>query len=111
VIALPPTAYMARRQIPEQPAQPSRGTAHGVFVLSREELESAVERAVRRVVAHGPDPSDASEVLTREQAAELLQVNPHTIPRLVRAGLPAHRLGAQWRFRRSELLAYLARSR
>jgi excisionase family DNA binding protein len=96
------------RQILEQPAH----GAPGVFVLSREELEAAVERAVRRVVAHGPGSEvSEAEVLTREQAAELLQVNPHTIPRLVRAGLPAHRLGAQWRFRRSELLAYLARAR
>ena len=95
------------RQIPEQPAQASRG----VVVLSREELEEAVERAVRRAVGPGRDAPEASEVLTREQAAELLQVNPHTIPRLVRAGLPSHRLGAQWRFRRSELLAWLAGSR
>src|SRR5271156_3732933 len=96
------------KQIPEHLVQPPSG----VFVLTRDDLEAAVERAVRRVVATGgPRTGDEPEVLTREQAADLLQVNPHTIPRLVRAGLPAHRLGSQWRFRRSELLAYLARAR
>jgi excisionase family DNA binding protein len=80
-----------------------------VVVLTPAELEALVERAVRRIVE--PPSSSDPEVLTREQAAELLQVNPHTIPRLVKNGLPAHRLGAQWRFRRSELLAWLARAR
>ncbi len=82
----------------------------GLVILTPEELEALVERAVRRATPVMAAP--APEVLTREQAAELLQVNPHAIPRLVRdEGLPAHRLGSQWRFRRSEILAWLASAR
>lgn len=76
-----------------------------LVVLAPADLEALVERAVRRAVPEAP--ASEPEVMTREQAAELLQVNPHAIPRLVREGLPAHRLGTQWRFRRSELLAWL----
>jgi excisionase family DNA binding protein len=52
------------------------------------------------------------EILTLKQAAALLKVNTHQIPKLIRReGLPAYRLGKQWRFRRSELLAWLTRQR
>lgn len=48
------------------------------------------------------------EVLTRDQAAELLQVHPDILVRYVRQhGLPASKVGPEWRFRRSELLAWL----
>lgn len=79
-----------------------------VVVLSPSDLEALINRAVGRAVAAIAPAAEEAEVMTREQAAELLQVNPHAIPKLVREGLPSHRLGTQWRFRRSELLAWLS---
>jgi excisionase family DNA binding protein len=53
-------------------------------------------------------PADAPEVLTVEQAAELLQVEPDVVRALADAGeLPGRRIGEEWRFLRSALLAWL----
>lgn len=46
--------------------------------------------------------SNAAEVLTAEQVAELCAVHPDTVYRLASAGrIPARRVGRQWRFLRS----------
>ena len=48
--------------------------------------------------------------LTTEEVLDCLKVNPRTIYRLIRSGeLPAVRIGRQWRFRRTDLDAWLAR--
>lgn len=75
--------------------------------LTIEELDDLVTKAVAKVV--GPVRATDSEVMTREQVAELLQVNPHQVPKLVRQGLPMHLLGGTkiQRFRRSEVLAWM----
>jgi excisionase family DNA binding protein len=53
-------------------------------------------------------PADAQEVLTVEQAAELLQVEPDAVRALADAGeLPGRRIGDEWRFLRSAVLAWL----
>ena len=50
------------------------------------------------------------EVLTAKQAAEFLQTSRDTVIRHARAGLiPAAKLGREWRFRKAELEAWLAR--
>jgi excisionase family DNA binding protein len=50
-----------------------------------------------------------SEVLTAEQAARYLQVNPETVRRAARSGrLPAARMGRRWRFQKSALDQWLA---
>ncbi len=51
-----------------------------------------------------------AEIITREQAAEILQVSPSIVTKYVRErGLPAHPLGPrEWRFRRSELVQWVA---
>ncbi len=50
----------------------------------------------------------SDEVLTPDEAAELLKVSKKTVLRRARLGeLPAAKVGRAWRFRRSELLAYL----
>jgi excisionase family DNA binding protein len=50
--------------------------------------------------------------LTTEQVLDCLKVNPRTIYRLIRSGeLPAVRLGQRWRFRRSDLHAWIERQR
>ncbi len=48
------------------------------------------------------------EVLTAEKVAEMLDVHVRTVAKLVvRDGLPAHRLGREYRFNRDEVLAWL----
>ena len=50
--------------------------------------------------------------LTTEEVLAYLNVTPRTIYRLIRTGeLPAIRIGRQWRFRRSDLDAFLDRQR
>jgi excisionase family DNA binding protein len=56
--------------------------------------------------AFRPDP--APDVLTLEQAAELLQVEPAVLAELAERGeVPARRIGESWRFARAALLAWL----
>jgi excisionase family DNA binding protein len=53
-------------------------------------------------------PGGASEVLTVEQAAELLQTDEDAIRALADAGdLPGRRIGDEWRFLRRAVLAWL----
>jgi excisionase family DNA binding protein len=48
--------------------------------------------------------------LTTDEVLVYLKVTPRTIYRLIRTGeLPALRVGRQWRFRRPDLDAWLAR--
>ena len=54
-------------------------------------------------------PAEAHEVLTVEQAAALLQVEPAEVTALAEAGeLPGRRIGEAWRFPRAALLEWLA---
>jgi putative molybdopterin biosynthesis protein len=50
-------------------------------------------------------------LLTAAQLAELLQVSPKNVYRLVRKGLPGRRVGGEWRFLRGEVLAWLERGK
>jgi excisionase family DNA binding protein len=46
--------------------------------------------------------------LTTDEVLDYLKVNPRTIYRLIKAGeIPAIRIGRQWRFRRSDLDAWI----
>lgn len=48
------------------------------------------------------------ELLTPEEAAQYLRVNPQTIYRLLRRGrLPGAKIGHQWRIRKSDLDSFL----
>jgi excisionase family DNA binding protein len=83
-----------------------------------EELRSGLEP--RRVTVNLPDdglavghhaftPSPLPDVLTPQQAAELLQVSEDEVVALAEAGtLPGRRIGEQWRFSRPALIAWLA---
>lgn len=54
-------------------------------------------------------PAPAPEVLTLEDAAALLQVEPAVVAELAEAGeLPGRRVGGVWRFARGAVLAWLA---
>lgn len=52
------------------------------------------------------------QYLTTDEVLDYLNINLRTIYRMIKAGkLPAVRVGRQWRFRRADLDAYLARNR
>jgi excisionase family DNA binding protein len=53
--------------------------------------------------------SELPDVLTVEQAAQLLQLSAKTLKRLAQArDVPSRRVGQQWRFSRQALMAWLA---
>jgi excisionase family DNA binding protein len=53
-------------------------------------------------------PADPQEVLTVDEVAELLQVEPEAVSALADAGeLPGRRIGEDWRFLRGAVLAWL----
>jgi excisionase family DNA binding protein len=53
--------------------------------------------------------AEVAEVLTLDEAAELLRVGAHVVRALAEAGtIPGRRLGGQWRFSRRALLDWLA---
>jgi len=45
-------------------------------------------------------------LLTTEEVAKLLRVHPKHVYRLLKKGLPARRVGSEWRFERGEVLAW-----
>jgi excisionase family DNA binding protein len=58
---------------------------------------------------HAFTPAPMPDVLTPEQAAELLQVPEQELLELAEAGtLPGRRIGDRWRFSRPALIAWLA---
>jgi len=75
------------------------------------ELAAAIEDDGGRAAAPPPPLKiQEREVLTREEAAELLQMHAKQVTLFVKTkGLPGQKMGRGWRFRRSELLAWLAR--
>lgn len=48
----------------------------------------------------------APALLTTEEVADLLRVHPKHVYRLLKKGLPARRVGSEWRFDRAEVLAW-----
>jgi excisionase family DNA binding protein len=55
---------------------------------------------------------DFQGFLTTEDLLSYLRITPRTMYRLIRNGeIPAIRIGRQWRFRRADLDAWVARQR
>jgi excisionase family DNA binding protein len=48
----------------------------------------------------------ADLLLTTEEVAEVLRVHPKHVYRLLKKGLPARRVGSEWRFSRDDVLAW-----
>lgn len=74
-------------------------------------VRSEVSRLRDLLTGRGQNRSPAAqdEVLTRSQAAKLLRVCSESITKLVRdEGLPCKRVGKEYRFLRSEVVAWLA---
>jgi excisionase family DNA binding protein len=58
---------------------------------------------------HSFQPAGPSEVLTLDELAALLQVEPAEVERMAEAGeLPGRRIGEEWRFSRRAVLDWLA---
>lgn len=82
-----------------------------LVVVRRHELEALIQQAVRRGLAEWSTPTEASEWVDTATAAELLGVHPRTVTKLARnEELPASRIGKLWRFRRSDIEAFLERT-
>jgi excisionase family DNA binding protein len=78
-----------------------------VIVISPEQLKHIVREAFRED-RQRQAPDALPEVLTREQAGELLQLHPQVVVRYVHEkGLPGAKIGSEWRFRRTALLEWL----
>jgi excisionase family DNA binding protein len=61
---------------------------------------------------HSFRPAETPEVLTPAQLAELLQVDEEAVVELAERGeLPARKVGEEWRFSRSAVLAWLGEER
>lgn len=77
-----------------------------VLVLTPEEVRDLVRVAVREELEARADP--ARDILTAEDVAALLSVHVKTVAKLVvRDGLPARRLGREYRFCRADVVAWL----
>ena len=77
-----------------------------VLVMSPDDIREIVRSVMREELANHQNP--AREVLTAEHVAEMLEVHVRTVAKLViRDGLPARRLGREYRFNRAEVLAWL----
>jgi excisionase family DNA binding protein len=58
---------------------------------------------------HSFVPTEAPEVLTLAEAAELLRADAETVAQMAEDGeLPGRKLGGDWRFARSAVLGWLA---
>jgi excisionase family DNA binding protein len=95
--------------LPAPAPAPDPMPAPRVVVVSPEELEALMVRAVRKAGAAASGPP-AAEVLTREAVARLLDIHPTVVSRYVKElGLPGIRMGGEWRFLRSEVMAWLTK--
>lgn len=77
-----------------------------VVVVTADELRQLVREAVRAELAARPNVDD--DWIDQRTVARMLCVKPATIPGYVkREGLPAHRGGRFYTFRRSEVIAWM----
>jgi excisionase family DNA binding protein len=76
-----------------------------LVTLTVEQLRSLIREEVRGELGN---TNASSTYMTVDQVAELLQVNARTVRNWVRSeGLPAMRVGAEYRFRRENVVTWL----
>ena len=72
---------------------------------------SAMEERIAQRVAQLLEQSIGDDVLTTEQTAAFLHIHENTVLALTtNGGLPGRKVGRDWRFRRSALLAHVTPS-
>lgn len=78
--------------------------------VTREELAGIVSDAVKTALQQAA--IEPPEILTSKQAGALIGLSPITMERHAHAKrCPAFRHGRQWRFRRTEVIAWNAKER
>ena len=86
-------------------------TALGALAQPRR-VTIELDEAGPTVGAYSFQPFESPEVLTVEQAGQLLQLDDKAVLELAEAGqLPGRKLGATWRFSRAAILAWLSGSK
>lgn len=70
------------------------------------QLETLVRKCVRDELAERAEAQGAV-FLRRAQVAELLNCSERQIARLIKLGLPAEKLGAEWRFEQAKVLEFM----
>ena len=79
-----------------------------IAVVELDELQQLVKEALRAVLEDRHRASSADDWLDTTGVAAMLGVHARTVTTLARNGqLPAHRLGKLWRFKRSDVDAWL----
>jgi excisionase family DNA binding protein len=79
------------------------------MTLTVDEFRALVREAAAEAVQKA-SAAPAREVMTLEEAGELLGFHAKVLAKKVEElGIPAHRIGREWRFRRSELLEWLSK--
>ena len=97
-------------RLPRRAAEQLESVAAETGSSKREVITRLITGDDLVVGAHAFRPAEPSPVLTVEEAAELLRVEPDVVQALAEAGdLPARRVGEQWRLSREAVLAWLAR--
>src|SRR4029077_4565312 len=75
-----------------------------MLLLARELTRPHVKRARPAAPSHHAGRVDT--LITTSDVARLLRVHPKHVYRLLRVGLPAHRVGGEWRFLTAAVLAW-----
>lgn len=68
---------------------------------------SELEQLMRKVVRDELGAREETTYLTLAEAAKLLKLSTKTVIKRVKEGLPAERLGHEWRFEKAKLVAYM----
>ena len=96
-------------RLPREAADRLEAAAAQAGTSKREIITRLVTGDDLVVGQHSFRPAEASAVLTVDEAAELLRVEPAAVHELAEAGeLPGRRIGDEWRFAREAVLAWLA---
>lgn len=74
-----------------------------LVTLTVAELEGLVRKCVRDELGARED----DQFLTLVEAAKLMKLSTKTVLKRIKEGLPAERLGHEWRFQKSKVQAFM----
>jgi excisionase family DNA binding protein len=103
-------AALARARAPAHTSARTQSSAHAEAGRRRVVVETLDDSLVVGHHSFQPhEPAAHAEVLTSEQAAELLQLDVATVEGLASSGeLPGRKLAGRWRFSRAALVEWLS---